>query len=335
VKEVPVRPSTRFNRAPALLGAAALLTASLAGCSAIPGFGGGCTPIYEPGDSSSLVTAEGSFGVKPTVDFPTPLVVTTPEVSVIDAGDGRQVLDGDQVDYTFAELTGKDAEDLSGESAASRIEAGLDTDAISKALVCAHVGDRIALTATVEQAHGAGAGGESLKDTDTVVVVIDISAAYIGKADGFNQLPKDGMPTVVTAVDGTPGITVPAEDPPTETQIGLIKAGDGATAKNDDVAIVHYSFWTWPTEKGGEPDAVSGGSTWDTKIAQNLPLVSIADGGGVPQGLYDAIAGHRVGSQVIVVIPPGDDNFSPENMPGGVTAESTVIFVVDILGIQK
>ena len=42
------------------------------------------------------------------------------------------------------------------------------------------------------------------------MVVIDVTAAYLGKADGFNQLPKDGMPTVVTAVDGTPGITVPA-----------------------------------------------------------------------------------------------------------------------------
>jgi hypothetical protein len=38
---------------------------------------------------------------------------------------------------------------------------------------------------------------------------------------------------------------------------------------------------------------------------------------------------------VIVVIPPGDDSFSPDNLPGGVTADSTVIFVVDILGIQK
>jgi peptidylprolyl isomerase len=334
VKEVAVRPSTRFTRAPALIGAVALLTATLAGCSLIPGYGD-CKPVYTSGDSSSLVTAEGSFGVKPTVEFPTPLVVTKPEVSVIDEGDGRQIRAGDQVDYTFAELTGKDAQDLSGDAAASRIQAGLDDDALSEALVCTHVGDRIAVVATVEQSHGAGAGGASLADSDTIVLVVDISAAYIGKADGFNQLPKDGMPTVVTAVDGTPGITVPAQDPPKDTQIGLIKAGDGAKVKKDEQVVLHYSFWTWPTDVGGEPVPVSGGSTWENHTAQNLPLKSIADGGGVPQGLYDAILGQRVGSQVIVVIPPGKDSFSPDNLPGGVTTDSTVIFVVDILGIQK
>jgi hypothetical protein len=334
VKEVPVRPSTRFNRVPALFGVAALLAASLAGCTALPGFGG-CDPVYTSGDSSSLVTATGSFGGKPTIDFPTPLVVKTPEVSVIDAGDGRQISDGDQVDFSFTELTGKAAEEISGDAIESRLQAGLDDDAIAEALVCAHVGDRLALVSTVEKTHGAGSGGADLKDSDTVVLVIDVTAAFIGKADGFNQLPKDGMPTVVTAVDGTPGISILLQDPPEDTQIGLIKAGDGAKAKKDDAVVVHYSFWTWPTTEGGEPVAVSGGSTWEKHIAQNLPLTSIADGGGVPQGLYDAILGQRVGSQVLVVIPPGDDNFSADNMPGGVTADSTVIFVVDILGIQK
>jgi peptidylprolyl isomerase len=240
----------------------------------VPGFGG-CDPAYEAGDSSSVVTAEGSFGVKPKVDFPTPLVVKTPEVSLIDAGDGPQVRDGDQVDYSFAEFSGAGAEDLSGDNADSRIEAGLDDDALSKALVCTHVGDRIALVATVAQAHGEGAGGTQLADTDTVVVVIDVTASYIGKADGFNQLPKDGMPTVVTAVDGTPGIAVPAQDPPSETQIGLIKAGDGVKTEKDDQVVLHYSFWTWPATEGDPPTAVSGGSTWESHIAQNLPLTSI------------------------------------------------------------
>ncbi|HEX7834906.1 MAG TPA: FKBP-type peptidyl-prolyl cis-trans isomerase, partial [Pseudolysinimonas sp.] len=327
-----MRSSTRFKRVPALLGAVALLTASLAGCSLIPGFGG-CQPVYTAGDSSTLVTAEGSFGVKPTVSFPTPLVVKTPEVSVIDAGDGRQIRDGDQVDYTFAELTGKDATDLSGDSAESRVEAGIADNAIAEALVCAHVGDRIALVATVKQTHGAGAGGETLDDTDTVVLVIDVSASYLGKADGFNQLPEDGMPTVVTAVDGTPGITVPAQDPPTDTRIGLIKAGDGAKVKAGEQVVLHYTIWIWPATVGDEPTPISGGSTWDSHVAQNLPLKSIADGGGVPQGLYDALLGQRIGSQVLVVIPPGDDSFAPTNLPPGVSSDSTVIFVVDILGI--
>ena len=63
-----------MRRLPALLTAAALATvlaSSLTACSGIPGFGG-CTPAYEPGDASELVTASGSFASEPVVDFPTP-----------------------------------------------------------------------------------------------------------------------------------------------------------------------------------------------------------------------------------------------------------------------
>ncbi|MES1169861.1 MAG: hypothetical protein ABUL47_04145, partial [Leifsonia sp.] len=66
-----MRSSTRFKRVPALLGAVGLLTASLAGCSLIPGFGG-CQPSFTSGDASSVVTASGTLGNAPTVDFPTP-----------------------------------------------------------------------------------------------------------------------------------------------------------------------------------------------------------------------------------------------------------------------
>ena len=66
-----MRSSTRRIGAPALLGAALLLAASLAGCTALPGLGG-CDASYSSGDASSTVTATGKVGDKPTVDFPTP-----------------------------------------------------------------------------------------------------------------------------------------------------------------------------------------------------------------------------------------------------------------------
>ncbi len=40
MKEVPVRHAPLLNRVPAMLGAAALLAAALAGCTSLPGFGG-------------------------------------------------------------------------------------------------------------------------------------------------------------------------------------------------------------------------------------------------------------------------------------------------------
>lgn len=317
-----------------MVGAVALVAVALTGCTLIPGYGD-CKPVYESGDSSSLVTAEGSFGVKPTVDFPTPLRVNAPEVSVIDAGDGALIPAGAQVDYTMAEFLGEDGQTLSGDVAANRTASGVDDDAVSEALVCAHVGDRIALVTSAASIHGEGAGeGSGIADEDALVLVIDISAAYLGKADGFNQLPQDGMPTVVTAVDGTPGVSVLLQEPPTETRSSVIKAGDGAKLKEGDTIVTHYAFWTWPATEGDEPVAVDGANSWTSHKAANLPMEPLKASGGLPLGIYDALLGQRIGSQVLIVLTPGDDGFpAGQGLTGN--DDDIYIMVFDLLGIQK
>jgi peptidylprolyl isomerase len=268
------------------------------------------------------------------MDFPTPLLAgKTPEVSTIDVGDGRQIEHGDQVDYEFVVEYGDGAQDAGGNT--GRVAAGVKGNSLSQALQCAHVGDRLALVTTAEDI-GDGFGPGALDEVDpaeTLVIVIDVTGAFLGKADGFNQLPLDGMPTVVTEVDGKPGITVPAEDPPKVLRHSAIKAGDGPKLKDGDQAVLHFGLWTWPTIAGDEPASV--GSTWNAHRAQTLTLSSFDDGGGMPQGLVDALLGQRVGSQILVVIPPGDDGFPADQLPNGLSEDSTSIFVVDILGIQK
>jgi hypothetical protein len=337
VKDVPVRANPRIKRVPALLGAAALLAASLAGCSAIPGFGG-CDPIYDSGDASSLVTASGKVGSAPDVEFPTPLVAhKTPEATLLEAGEGAEIGRDGQVDYDFTLIDGETGDELgkSGYDAEqfARIGVGHDGDSVSRALECTTVGSRISLVSTWGDAKAAfnADAAASIDDKATVVVVIDVIDAFLGKADGVNQLPADGMPTVATEVDGTPGIAVPAEAAPTKTRSSVIKGGDGATLRADDKLVVQYSLWTWPTTIGDEAPQI--GTTWADDRAVTLALTSLADGGGVPDGLLDALLGEKVGSQVLVVLPPGDDSFPAGQGPAG--DDATYVFVVDVLGIQK
>jgi peptidylprolyl isomerase len=319
-----------------LLGAAALVTATLAGCTALPG--SGCAPGYVDGEASKVVTADGAVGSKPKVDFPTPLRAGShAEATVLEAGDGRVVRSGDQVDYDFALYDGESGEQLGvsgfdGEQF-SRLAAGLDDNAVSGALECLSVGSRVAVVSTWDEAKaGFNADAEgSLPADSTVVMVIDVLRAYLGKADGFNQLPLDGMPTVVTAVDGTPGVSVLLQEPPTSARSSVIKGGDGATLRADDKAVVNYSLWSWPTSAAGDPALI--GTTWSNHRAVTLALTSIDDGGGVPTGLLDALVGQKIGSQVLAVLPPGDDSFPAGQGPAG--DDTTYIFVVDLLGIQK
>lgn len=330
-----MRPTSRSRRLPALVGAVALVTVSLAGCTAVPGFGG-CTPTLVSGDASSIVTAGSSVGSKPDVDFPTPLAAgDAAEATVLVAGDGEPIGAGAQADYDFALYDGATGELLGtsgydGEQF-SRQATGLEGNAVSEALTCATVGSRVAVVGTWQQVSGAfdPAASGSMPEDATVVAVIDVRGAYLGKADGFNQLPLDGMPTVVTAVDGTPGVSVLLQEPPTETRHSTIKGGGGAVLREDDRAVVHYSLWSWPTD-GGDPELI--GSTWTRDQAVTLELTSIDAGGGVPDGLLDALVGAKVGSQVLAVLVPGDGSF-PEGQ-GPSTDDTTYIFVVDVLGIE-
>lgn len=302
-----------MRKLPALLAVGALLTAALAGCTGLPGTGG-CAPEIASGDSSKLVSASG--------EFPTPLVVKTPELSVIEAGDGPAIPSGSQVDFSYSQYDGADGKDLNGSATKGRTESGLKDSAVSQALVCAHVGDKLALVLP------AGEGA----DQKTGVIVIDVTASYLGKADGFNQLPQDGMPLVATEVDGTPGVSVLLQEPPATERDSVIKAGDGAVVKKGDVVVSHIRIFTWPTGEGSKPAVVDQYDSWSQHSAVELTVKSIADGGGLPDGLMKAVEGARIGSQLLIVEPPG--TFPSGGTPGG-DDSATVIIVLDLLGILK
>jgi hypothetical protein len=324
------------RRLPALLTTAALVTVlapSLAGCSVIPGFGG-CERLIEPGEASELVTAEGPFGSAPDVSFPTPLIADTPQSSVLIAGEGDPIPHRGTVDFEASILLGGSGESVTEsayDDAALLRVAGLP-DSLSQAMECAQVGERFALTAKTVDAFGAGAlESVGIGDEQTLVIVIDVMASYLGKADGVNQLPLDGMPAVVTAPDGQPGITVPGNDAPTELRVATIKAGGGAVVADGDSVVLHFSEWTWPAP-GDDPTEVD--SSW----AGAPKLVEVpGDLAGVasvpPPGALEQLIGAKVGSQVLIVIPASEAY--PSGPPANIDPASTLILVVDILGIQK
>jgi len=331
LEEGPVR------KTPALLSAvaaAAVLAASLVGCSSSPS--ADCTPSFASGPASTVVKATAT-----TASFPTPLVVKSTQLSVSKTGSGSPIRSGDQVDYTFSIYNGKTGESLGASQGTSRTGASnsAKSTAIVRSLSCAKAGERYSLVSTVKDAFGKGAGGSDFADQDTLVIVIQIKDRFLGKANGINQLPLDGMPNVITAVNGQPGIVIQELNKPTTLRISTIKAGSGPVVKKNDVVHMKYSGWTWPTTSGDKPEIWPGGttsdgttvpggdSTWTTDQAADIKIVST-----LPAGLYKAVLGAKVGSQVLVVIPP-KDGFGASSSQYGFADTDTVIMVIDVLGI--
>lgn len=288
--------------------AAVLVSGALAGCSGFS-IAGGCVPAFQPGDASNAITATGDVGDFPEVTFPTPLIADETQRSVLVQGEGEPAAAGSIILTSYTYFDGATAQ--AGEETTGFFAASDSALQLGESLECVTVGSRIAVVGPVAEVLAGAEGTEG-----TIVAVLDVEAIYLGKANGVNQLPQDGMPTVVTAVDGTPGISstyLPAaEEPRTAT----IKAGGGAVIAEGDTAVFHARSWNWSA--GTSTVTLGDIDSWtrSTPFALVPSTETMGD-----ETLADAIIGAKVGSQILVVIP---DTATPS---------AATVYVFDILGI--
>jgi FKBP-type peptidyl-prolyl cis-trans isomerase len=128
------------------------------------------------------------------------------------------------------------------------------------------------------------------------------------------------MPTVKLDKDGSPTVTLPKGDIPTDYSKATLKKGDGPVVAAGDSVLVQYHGVSWNTGKVFD-------ESWGK---QPFPFTV---GSGVVQGFSDAVVGETVGSQVIAVLPPsagyGEGEINDADLKG-----QTLVFVVDILAAQ-
>ncbi|MEV7780357.1 FKBP-type peptidyl-prolyl cis-trans isomerase [Kitasatospora sp. NPDC088351] len=118
-----------------------------------------------------------------------------------------------------------------------------------------------------------------------------------------------------------PEIDFPIGEPPAELQIRDLEVGTGEEAKPGQVVEVHYVGVTFET--GEEFDA-----SWNRGSSFKFPLGA----GRVIKGWDQGVVGMKVGGRRELVIPAhlGYGNQSPTPL---IPAGSTLIFVVDLLGV--
>ncbi|MEP6480669.1 MAG: FKBP-type peptidyl-prolyl cis-trans isomerase [Rhodoglobus sp.] len=306
--------------------AAAGLLVFLSGCSAQHPTFASCDAT----GNAALVTTGGSFDVDPKADFPTPLIAKKPELAVVRSGDGAKVDPDAGINATVSLYYGATGEAVSSDSgpvtnlAIRTLVKG--SFPFTQALSCATVGSRVVTTGTAKQLFGPDALG--LDATSTLVVVADIDSTFLGRANGADQPAVAGLPSIVLAPNGEPGFTFPPGDAPSALKIATLKSGNGATVKKGDSIIVHYTGVLWSTKKVFD-------STWDKGNPATLTATSIVDDpSGVVPGFAKAVVGAKVGSQVLVVIPP-KDGYPSGSAPASIPDGSTLVFVIDILGVDK
>lgn len=308
----------------ASLSVAAVAALLLAGCSGSPDQAQSpdATSTADAGQCQSpLADAPAPEGLLVSGEFTSSVDVTLPDAyapadlqrTTLIEGSGEQVQAGDvlKANYTLIDAASGEVQLRSTDTAPDGMDTLISPQQIFGAsLECATIGSR-----TVSS-FPAGALGEG---SPAFVLVADAIEELPTRAEGTEVAPVDGMPTVTFNDNGAPTITVPSTPAPTETRIENLRQGDGDVVKPGDTVIVQYTGALY-----------DGGTVFDSSWDKGTPAQFSTTG--VVPGFQKALEGQTVGSQVVAVIPAADGY--GDQASGSIPAGSTLVFVVDILGVQ-
>lgn len=298
------------------LGAIAML--GLAACSPAesPEASPTATPDTTAADTAAIEAVNWSVADDvPGLEFTAPLSVGATVVRHIADGDGEVIKEGMNVSLDYVVFAGASAEQTFSTYDAKTPEVvSLTKGAVLQELYDALVGKKVGATFIYAYPDSTA--------TDGTAAVMAVTATSVStplpRATGTAVEPADGLPTVTLAESGAPSISFDGVgDKPTGLVVQTLIEGDGDKVASGSQVTVHYTGWLW--------DGESFDSSWDSGAAATFGLVT----GQLIEGWVQGLEGQTVGSQVLLVIPP--DLAYGEAGSGSIPADSTLVFVVDIL----
>lgn len=317
-----------MRKTSAALATLSLAVLTLTGCTSTPSFdGAACDRAAASSGIDELATVTGEVGETPRVEVFTPVRADKTSYSDLIVGTGPALTSASQgAVIEFALYSGESGEQIFSsafEEDAERLASidywSMRLPGLAKSLECATGGSRVLATFTAEDFGAQNIAAFELEEDETVIAVIDVVEAFPAHAEGSLQFnDAGGMPTVVRAPDGRPGIIVPDSDAPTELETQTLIKGDGEKVEADSTVLVHYTGVTWA-------DRTVFDSSWGSTPA-TFEL------SGLIEGFGKGLEGQTVGSQVLIVIPP--ELGYGDQQQGTIPADSTLVFVVDILALD-
>jgi FKBP-type peptidyl-prolyl cis-trans isomerase len=308
------------------------LVAPVAAAAVLAGCGGGSSS----GNANDAVKVTGSFDKTPTVTIPAEKASTNLVVSTPIQGTGAPLVAGNSAlanvaVYKWSGATHK-LVDSTFPSGPQMIPANAGLPGLVTALKGARLGTRV--VAVLPPKYGYGTSGYSqlgVSGTDTLVWVIDLLQQYSGKQAASGSHVSDGggtLPTVTAQSGQAPVVTIPKTSPPSTLSVTTLIKGSGPAVAKGDTVVAQYVGYIWRT---GQPF----GSTWPSSQQPDGSPFSFQLGGGVLAGFSQGLTGVKVGSRVMLVIPPSL-GYGPVggNASAGIEKDDTLVFVIDVIGYR-
>lgn len=280
----------------------------------------------------SGLTVTGAVGKGIDVKVDKPVKTDEPQSEVLTAGHGNPVQAGQAALLHLYIGNGSGKSGLTTYDEGGPVQVTMSEEQLFKVLLDELVGQpsgsRIAVAAPVRDVWGPqGAPQLQLKAKDTAILVADIISAPPAEVlDGPEGAPVDppaDAPKVVEKdgkVVGFDWADAPAKAPKELTVIPLVE-GDGPPAKAGSLVTFDYFGSVWGADK-----------PFDESFSAKPVPFGVGIGGLIP-AWDETIPGLNRGSRVLIIAPP-DQAYGSQKRPG-IPADSTLVFVVDVLGVDS
>jgi peptidylprolyl isomerase len=304
--------------------AALLLVSGLAAC--------GSSEDGGAEESIAGLNISGAFGEEATVEVED-LDVSEAQTAEVIAGDGAEITEDSAVKYRFAVAKAADGEEVLSNFTQPDPESMTISEQppeIAEALTGASIGSRVALAVPVSDVLGEqGAPQAGLGPDDDVVFVFDLieeAAQPLSAPQGEEVEPPADVPTVVTEDDSPTGPVTDIDfsgapkQPPGDFQVVPLVEGEGEEVQEGDTVTVNYQGHVW-----GEDEP------FDSSFQRGEPAQFPLNPGGLIDGWVQGLEGVTVGSRVMLIIPP-ELGYGAEGGGEDIPGDSTLVFVIDVLG---
>ena len=279
------------------------------------------------------MTATGDVGDSLKVSYDNKIDVDKAESEVLTEGDGNTVKANESALIHLYIGNGTDQKQaINTYDQGPAVQVTMSEDQLFKPVLDAIVGQkrgsRIAIAAPVKDVWGdQGQPQFKLKASDTAVFVADIVSVapeeVLDGPQGDEVKPPKDAPQVVEKdgkVTGFDWSSAPKKAPKKLTVIPLTE-GDGPVANAESMVTFNYFGSVWGAKK-----------PFDESYSREPVPFGVGVNGLIPA--WDkTIPGLKRGSRVMIIAPP-EDGYGDQARPG-IPAKSTLVFVVDVLGVDE
>ncbi|QFG26750.1 FKBP-type peptidyl-prolyl cis-trans isomerase [Actinomadura sp. WMMB 499] len=116
---------------------------------------------------------------------------------------------------------------------------------------------------------------------------------------------------------------MPRAAAPKKLRVGTLVQGEGPEVKGGQLVALQYAGYFW-----------RNGQVFNSTWGEGHPAAVTIGTGEVLKGWDEALVGRRVGSRLVLVVPPSLGYGEKGLSQYGIRGDDTLVFVVDLLGVH-